>query len=310
MAWKTIVFAGLVSFIASTGIAAPTIMVVPGGIRSNGSLDVDGNWVWRVQISPSFPIPTGSTPLNAELGFVVAGLNAEFLGATKLSSGPGDDFYLDNPGEVIFGWETTQDVDPGPGVEMKALGLQLNTDTNQVFSALGSQVYTTVFDEPSKPYIQIKVLGPCYGDGGTCSTASPRLTSTIQWLGAYNGKGRIQERNPTPPPTMLNYDTYAGSVTFTTLPGDANMDTSVDTSDYGHLLDRFGVPPAQATWSNADFNDDNSVDTYDYNIWLTHIGTGAGSGVDSGASVPEPSGLALGSMLGSMLGARLRVRRR
>jgi hypothetical protein len=236
-------------------------------------------------------------------GGVIAA-NAELLSATNLSIGPGDDFYIDNPGQVIFGWETTQDIDPGPGVDMKAVGLQVNTDADQVFAALGSQIYSTT---GNKDFIEIKSLGPCFGDGGTCSTASPRLSTTIQWLGAYNGKGRIQERNPNPPPTFVNYDTYAGSsFPFTAKPGDVNLDTSVDSADYfDHWV---GVPSGQATWYRSDFNDDNSVDTYDYNIWLSHIGSGSGSGLGSD-DVPEPSVLALASLLGSILGSRLGVRR-
>jgi hypothetical protein len=108
---------------------------------------------------------------------------------------------------------------------------------------------------------------------------------------------------------MLNHDTYAGSpFPFTAKPGDTNLDTSVDTADYP--VRWVGAHPAQATWYRADFNDDNSVDTYDYNIWLNHVGSGSGSGVASGASVPEPSGMALISMLGCTVGASLRLRRR
>jgi hypothetical protein len=290
MGWKNLLCAVLVGALASGAFGAPSVWV--NSFASTSTLDSAGNWIWDIGIAPSNPVPTGSTPLNVELGFAEVSPTGQLLSARKLSTGPGDDFYIDKPGEVIFGWETTQDVDPGPGIDLKAVGLQVNTDADQVFSALGSQVYTT---SSPKGYIEIKTLGPCidpYNAPGSSCAGGDRLTSTIVWLGAYDGNGRINERNPDPPPTTLNYDTYSGAATLRAHQGDANFDDSVDGLDYGHIL--FGN---DTTWLSGDFNDDDSVDGLDYNIWLFAPevrGSGAHSGTD--APIPEPGSAALAAV--------------
>jgi hypothetical protein len=289
MPWKSLISAVLSCALTSGIFAAPSLDVVMRGSHSSNRLDANGNWVWGVRILPSSPIPGGSTALNAEIGFAEVAPNNRLLSATKLSTGPGDDFYIDNPGEVIFGWETTEDIDPGPGVDLKAIGLQVNTDSDQVFSALGSQVYGS--PNVLENYIQIKVQGPCvdpYNTPGSSCASGDRLTTTIQWLGAYDGKGRVNERNPNPPPPTVNYDIYSGSVSYTAIPGDMNLDRSVDGFDYKFI---FNDGPG---WGEGDFNGDGSIDGMDYNIWLFSPGAGSGAGADSGSgAVPEPASVAL-----------------
>jgi hypothetical protein len=250
----------------------PAMQVVKGGTQANGHLNSAGNWLWKVQIAPSNPVPHGNSPLAASIGFSENATHAQLLQATNLSFGAGDKFETNNPGHVIFGWETTQDVDPGAGVNPRPVGLQVSGAHNQVFSALGSAGFNST---GFKDYISIEILGPCVDDGspGSSCAAGDRLTTTIQWLGAYSGKGRIAELAPSGSPTSLNYDLYAGSVTRSAIPGDANLDGVVDGTDYITWLSNVGS--SNTRWQDGDFNDDNIVDTADLYILQVPEPTGA-----------------------------------
>ncbi|MGD9633234.1 MAG: matrixin family metalloprotease [Pirellulales bacterium] len=78
----------------------------------------------------------------------------------------------------------------------------------------------------------------------------------------------------------------------TVLPGDYNLDGTVDAADFTvwrNMLGRTGSNLA------ADGNGDGVVNASDYDLWKTHFGTsGAGSGgIAVAGSVPEPSGVVL-----------------
>src|SRR5262245_16698495 len=98
--WVTPVVTALVAAAAlRPSCAAPTLSVTKGGTQANNYLDDNGNWVWNIQISNSNPVPTGSSPLEAEIGITVGGtgFNPRLIGAANLSTGAGDDFYIDKP---------------------------------------------------------------------------------------------------------------------------------------------------------------------------------------------------------------------
>lgn len=170
--------------------AAPTLNVVPGGIQSN-------NFVWDVSVTPDLALAGGSTPLAVELGFRLTG--APLLSATNINPAQWD---MANPGTIIFGWETLTDVDPSAGVNLRPVGLQANTTTDEIFVAYGSVDFST---PGPKPFLRIIAQGPANGGGS--------LTSTIQWLGAYaQGHGRIAQLI-SGPPFAQNFDIFAGTVT-------------------------------------------------------------------------------------------------
>jgi hypothetical protein len=153
MSWKIIVSAGLLCVLASPVFAAPTVSV------TNGGLNAAGNWIWNVQISNTNPVPTGSSPLAAELGFretVSSLISAAALNAAT-------NFDTPDPGTAIYGWET-----PGTGSNGKPVGIETNcaagctvnvpgTSPNSVFSALGSVPFATVGPHD---YIQVITKGP------------------------------------------------------------------------------------------------------------------------------------------------------
>ena len=71
--------------------------------------------------------------------------------------------------------------------------------------------------------------------------------------------------------------------------GDYNNDNEVNAPDYNVWRDTFG----STTELDADGNLDGIVNAPDYNIWRDRFGSTADDGDGAGASVPEPSGLAL-----------------
>jgi hypothetical protein len=100
-----------------------------------------------------------------------------------------------------------------------------------------------------------------------------------------------------------------GRKVFVALPGDANLDGTVDTLDFNVLAANFGG--TQRTWQTADFNFDGLVDTLDFNALAANFGrTSANATSGSGAAivVPEPASLAGVGVCGAVLLRRRRHR--
>jgi hypothetical protein len=303
---------------------APSLETISGGLQANGHLNAAGNWLWKVRISTSNPIPTGSSPLAAAIGFKALGSN--LIKATNLSSGAGDDFDTFIPSTPIFGWEN-----PGTGTNGFPEGLQSNCasglctentpgdDPNTVFAALGSRIYSmTGFND----FIEIETKGPAVG----------RLTTQIVASGAYGGKGRIAEFSAFGPPVA--YDVYSDTFTLTATAGDSNLDGFVDIEDFNAWSSNAGT--SNVRWQDGDFNDDEAVDhadlrvlldsaslrgdynfdgsvdaadyvvwrkgilpafvPSDYDNWRQNFGESASQGAGSGGAVPEPAAVTLSLM--------------
>src|SRR5688500_7715240 len=187
MNWRMVATAFLAFQIVSPAFAQPQLTLVKGGIEA-------GNWVWQVDITPDLALAGGGTPMAVGLGFRLTG--APLLSATHINPSEWD---TPNPGMVIFGWETLTDVDPGPGVNNRPVGLQSNLATEEIFVAYGSGRFTT---PGPKPFLKIVAQGP--GNGGP-------LSSTIEWLGVYAvGKGRIAQLVNG---TGQNFDIFSGTST-------------------------------------------------------------------------------------------------
>jgi len=82
-------------------------------------------------------------------------------------------------------------------------------------------------------------------------------------------------------------------------PGDANLDGLVDTLDFNSLAFNFGS--SGRSWVDGDFNFDATVDTTDFDSLAANFGTALSTRAAQGATVPEPSGLALGGVWAIML---------
>jgi hypothetical protein len=289
MSWKSLVTASLLCALASPAFAVPALSIVKGGTFANNYLDANGNWVFNVQISNTNPVPTGSSPLAAELGFKET--TAKLVSAANLSTGAGDDFDTINPGKAIWGWEL-----PGTGTNGNPEGIQTNCaagctvnvagdDPNAVFSALGSIDFATVGPHD---YIKIVIQGPSTGAGRS-------LVSTLQTAGAYTGNGRIAELSGAA--TVANYDTFTGTQTKTANAADANLDGNVDGLDLSIMATNFGAISGMH-WYETDYNTDGAVDGLDLSVLATNFGfigspPGAGASLGSGGAVPEPASIAL-----------------
>jgi len=83
-------------------------------------------------------------------------------------------------------------------------------------------------------------------------------------------------------------------VTLATLPGDADLDRSVDVNDLGVLATNYGL--TGKSWTEGDFNGDGDVDVIDLGVLATWYGE---SQTAAAAAVPEPSTLCL-LLLGSL----------
>jgi hypothetical protein len=309
MSWKSLVTAGLLCVLASPVFAAPTMSVVKGGTQANGNLDANGNWVWKVQITPDLSlVPDASgTPVAAELGFTS---NRDVISAAQLN--PGTNFDTKNPGSVIFSaWQTAGNGLLDANSNNRPTGLQLNAPgvgtnagasytanssvsgtANQVFAALGSVNFTTA---GAKDFITITAKGP--------STSGSALSSTIQTGGVYgtgSTNGRLTQVTGLSGTTYTtsNFDTFSALFTRTVLGGDANMDTHVDGLDLSLLATNFGTSGKH--WYQADFNGDGTVDGLDLSALAGNFGATGGSGLSSGGggglsagTVPEPASCAL-----------------
>jgi hypothetical protein len=71
------------------------------------------------------------------------------------------------------------------------------------------------------------------------------------------------------------------------LPGDYNVDGTVDAEDYAVWKDAYGTTGAE----NADGNGDLTVDAVDYTVWRNNFGNSIGAG-GLAVAVPEPPGTA------------------
>jgi hypothetical protein len=182
--------------------AAPTLTIVPQGLQGD-------NFVWDVQITPDLAIAGGSTPVAVEMGFRLT--TTPLVSVTNVSPLI---FDTNNPGNSIFGWETPYPPANKPeGIEVNCAMCSINNlatfppgghpatvipgSANEIFAAMGS----IIIARPG-PVTFLRIIGKGPANGGPS-------TSVIQWLGAYNGQGRISQINGN---TAQNYD-FSGTAT-------------------------------------------------------------------------------------------------
>lgn len=308
---KILVCVGVVvcSLVTIPAMAQPALMI---DLIRDGSdipiLDGDGNWQWGVWVVPDASLygatdeGTGGA-VAVEMGFNLtdAGVLSaqedlsnfgEMDGNGEVNAGEG----TPNPGDAIFGWETLEDVGDG---NMQAVGLQWDTDLDQVFAAFGSRIFT---DDPTVPqdFLTIVTEGP---------STNASLTTSIEWLGAFDGDTGL----------LVQAETgvsLSGDHSATASPGDANMSGLADGDDLVVLANNFGEAGG---WNQANFNGTELADGDDLVILANNFGEGmgipglppeeaAGAGLSAGGgNVPEPTSVVL-LVIGSLL-AFARIRR-
>jgi hypothetical protein len=159
----------LVCFVLLGALFAPAAHAAPIFSVTPGGLS-GGNRQWNVTISPDASLFGGSPPggsIAVEMAFSIS--PGSLLSIVKNAT----NFPSDIPGTAIAGYPT------GPGVQMSG---------NKAVAFLGSDFFTTA---TPKQFV-------------TIATAGSGLT-TLNWLGAYSGKGRIAQAGQ-------NFDLYSGSV--------------------------------------------------------------------------------------------------
>jgi hypothetical protein len=320
MSWKSLVSASVLCVVASPVFAAPTLQVVSGGSIASNNLDANGNWLWKVTVTPDLAIvPAGAngTPVATELGFksTSTGVNpnqGNLLNATRLNQATNFDNL--NPGTAIFAWQTGALLDATSNNKPTGIQTQCPTGTcsnesrtpassvvgagNEVFAALGSVDYAAA---GPKDFITITTQRP------VVTLANPSTTNKIQVSGAYAGNGRISQINGGTSPnwTVGNTDTFGGatnSFTRTARGGDTDLNGANDFNDYLNNLFVNYLQPGTKKWSDGDFDGNATVNFDDYLILFTNylaapytVGpTTPGAG--SGSAVPEPASIALVSL--------------
>jgi hypothetical protein len=319
MSWKSLVSAGLLCVLASPLLAAPTLTVT-GGRRTTTTTGANNVRIWNVAVSPDLALdPTGS-PLALELGFRATGGNILGISSTQNQTPEVNRVeHTDNPGAVIFGWETLSDTDGDGSVETNGddepVGHQVGTGANatQGVSYIGTNIFTTA---QKQDLITIR---------------TDTSVTSLAWGGRYNAdhsmaavgafiNGRIAQS--TGATTSENYDTFAGSLAAnaagaTRFLGDMNGDGSnnfTDLGGFGQALTNAAAYRAANPHLNrfrADVNGDGAINFSDLGgfgqIILGTAPTGAGSAL-GGSAVPEPAAFVLAGM-GVALAATIRRKR-
>jgi hypothetical protein len=105
-----------------------------------------------------------------------------------------------------------------------------------------------------------------------------------------SGEGSDLFNTPTGPFGGLTIDSSSVVVAYTVV-GDANLDGSVNSTDFDKLVSTYGTLSG-ARWTQADFDGDGKVTTTDFNILAGNFGAVAPA-PSLGAVVPEPASASL-----------------
>lgn len=307
MSWKNLATVVVCALMASTAWAGPTL-----DLRNTG-LNSSGNWVWELRANPD---PTLFQPQTQGTGGSLAielGLQASLGSILSVTPNPSTipnattgsaaaPVEFENPGNIIFGWESAVavDVDPGPGVNMKPVGIHIGTGANshQAFLSLGTTFFTAAAGGNGYLIATVTTTGPDSDD------ATNFVTTSLQVLGSYGGNGAIAQS--TGATTSVLFDDFVGAATRVVRDGDANLDGTVDVLDLDALGQNYNL--SGKIWSQGDFNRDGTVDILDLDVMGQNYNLSTGSsntpytqsgvpGAGSGsAAVPEPASIALAGL--------------
>ncbi|MEM6334117.1 MAG: dockerin type I domain-containing protein [Planctomycetota bacterium] len=117
----------------------------------------------------------------------------------------------------------------------------------------------------------------------TADIADTGNTLTLDFRGIINGSDQF---------FVFDNILITGDLISSLVPGDANGDGQVDTSDLAILAANFGGMGVIGGISIGDFNEDGNIDTSDLAILAANFGFGTGP-VVANAAIPEPASLAL-----------------
>jgi len=324
MSWKKAITAGLLCVLASPAFAAPTLSIT-GSINNQATIPVR---VWNVAAGPDIALDP-STAMTLELGFQATGGNILSITSTPnesaaASPAPARVELNNQPGNVIFGWETLTDIDPTAVVNNKPVGIQIGTggSANQGVAFIAENLFTTA------------------GNRDLLTITTDSSVTSLTWGGIYKadhtmftpngtlqGSGRIAQSDTTGVGGATNFDTgYSGSLaklgpTNQRFLGDMNGNGSVTSADVARFSDALFASATYKTnnpnlnYLRADMNGSGTVTTADVarfsNVLFSTNGVPSGSdgGLGAGGTVPEPASVALVG-LGLMFASAIRRRSR
>jgi hypothetical protein len=289
----------LLCVVNSAAFAAPTL-TIKGGRNNFAANPVR---IWNVAAAPDLSV-ANSAGLALEFGFQATGGNILSISAAPnmaaaAAPAPARVVHDNNFGNPIFGWETLTDVDPGDGVNMQAIGIQLGTgaNSNEAVAIIGTNIFSN-----TKPEDLITI------------TTDSSVTS-LAWGGRYNadgslaaltgtlpGFGAIDQGDGTPN-SGTNFTSYAGSLAVP-IPltqrflGDVTDDgrtNSFDVVPFGGILSAAGQTAYKAANPNlnilrGDINNSGAVNNFDVVPFAYVLSSNAN--VDASA-VPEPASITL-----------------
>jgi probable HAF family extracellular repeat protein len=124
---------------------------------------------------------------------------------------------------------------------------------------------------------------------GTMEDLNSLIASASGWTlskaGAINDSGQIVVGGYNP---SGQYDAF---LLTPAIPGDANLDGSVDVNDLTIVLSHYNQ--TGMTWTDGEFTGDGTVDINDLTILLTNFGKSLGSSAADMAAAPEPPAFVL-----------------
>jgi len=178
-------------------------------------------------------------------------------------------------------------------------------------ASIGGSATTLTVDSLSnggKVDVKNNKLIIAYGNGANpSSTVQSQLTSGYNG-GAWNGNGINSSLATSKIGVGWKDDSVNKAVTVKyTYYGDANLDGSVNTSDFTAMSQHFGAASATANWANGDFNYDGKVNALDFNAISTNFGAAAIPETSLGSVVPEPGTLAVTALCGLLAARRRRI---
>jgi hypothetical protein len=235
----------------------------------------DGALSYAAWIKPSatqdFPLPTFIGTPGSAFDFRIA----------QPASGPDWNLRLQSGNTAASGVATTVTIPSDVWTHVAVTKEAYNATTNPT------------------PAVKFYVNG-VFAESGTVGRAGSGSTTKRLFIGAgalttEYYKGGVDEVYVYD--EVLDASTIAGLAGVAPLPGDYNHDSKVDASDY-------------VVWRKDPTNPNYGGDPGGYDTWRANFGNppGSGSGSLLGASVPEPSTLALVGLLASLLIVKRRSR--
>lgn len=199
------------------------------------------------------------------------------LGTTNNGSGPQLDYYGRNSGSPNSGTHRYSDLTAFDGEWHSVIWMQEGTQVSLYIDG--------VLDSATIPAVDFSVLDPFPLDNTTIGGIGRQAPS--HWVTALIDDVSLWD-DVLPPPVaeaMGKGDmTPLEAADFVFIPGDFNLDSSLDLADYDILRDNFREG---TTYTQGDMNGDGAVDLYDFSMF-------AQAYADAGAAaVPEPGAIGL-----------------